>query len=263
MDSKPNEGVSITDLGPADLAGAMLRKSFSREPNRTLFARPIAAAAQMLATAGVWPTGMLIWRLWLYASHQRFRAGELLSWLGDPAETHPPAVRRIRPTWLLVAALVAWVLAALALAGLVGQAILAWAGWVDPLPSDPRRSTPALSAAGLIIAASILQIVSVLTVRLRMEQFCRRLSAAEPRLRLRVPDPAIPAWCVWPMLLAVPWAGLWIGGYRWLAWWLMPAIVALLAAEVQRGYITVTDRRLRYAIARRIGFLLPGRRGDR
>jgi hypothetical protein len=243
----------------------MLRKSFSRAPNRTLFAHPISALIQTLATAGLWPTGVLIWRLWLYASHQRFRAGELLWWLsgGDAPPAVPAAVGRIRPTGLLVAALVAWLLALIAWVGVIGRAMLAWMEWTTPLPTDPRQSYPALTAAVLLIVATMLQIVAVLTLRLRVEQALQRLNRAVPRLRLTMPDPTLPAWTIWPMLLAAPWVILWLSGHRWLGWWTIGVLVAMLAGEAQRGYISVTDRRLRYAIARRIGFLLNRRRPDR
>ena len=243
----------------------MLRKSFSRAPNRTLFAHPISALIQTLATAGLWPTGVLIWRLWLYAAHHRFRAGELLWWLsgGDTPPAVPAAVRRIRPTGLLVAALIAWLLAAASWIALVGRALPAWMEWTAPLPTDPRRSYLALAATGLLIVAAMLQIVAILTLRLRVEQFFRRLNLAVPRMRLTLPDPPLPAWTIWPMLLAAPWVLLWLSGSRWLGWWTIGVIVAMLAGEAQRGYISVTDRRLRYAVARRIGFLLNGRRPDR
>jgi hypothetical protein len=61
------------------------------------------------------------------------------------------------------------------------------------------------------------------------------------------------------MLIVIPWSWVWLAGWRTAAAWLAGGILATLAAEVQRGYITVSDCRMRYALARRINVLL--RRG--
>jgi hypothetical protein len=230
----------------------MLRKSFARGPSQKLFLSPIRTLVWAALTAGLMPTALLILRLWFYASHQRFRAGELVRWLSDGSADARLATRSIRPTAPLLVAAVAVAFSVFSMIGWV-----AWAAVVS-LPRSPGRFPPAVGLAMSVIVASLSQVITIFTLRLRMQQFVGRLNRAAG-LRVRTTDPRIPAWTVWPMLLIVPWSALWLAGFRWTAWWLMPAIVATLAAETQRGYITVTDRRARYAIARRVGRFLPGR----
>src|SRR5262245_13324885 len=89
----------------------MLRKSYARRPNKAVFWGPLSTLGAALATAGLWPMGLLLCRLWFYASHQRFRAGELRRWMleGEPVDrnasqrsTNPtdPRVAPVIPIWL-------------------------------------------------------------------------------------------------------------------------------------------------------------------
>lgn len=255
--------VTVIDLAPADLRGALLRKSFSRSPNQALYWSAGRSVPAAILTGGLLPAAVLLRRLWRYASHQRFRGGELLDWLrgGDvltPPGDRPADLRRVRPTGLLVAAGIAWAAGAVLVAWLALRAAASAVGWATPLPADPRHAPAAMAAVAALSASSVLQVVAILSLRLKVERFVARLERAAPALAPVRADPTMPAWTLWPMLLAIPWAALWLAGHRWAAAWLMPAVVALLASEAQRGYITVTDRRLRYALARRIGFLLYG-----
>lgn len=260
MDPARREQVTVIDLGPDDLAGAMLRKSFSRPPNRALYVRPFHGLLIALLTAGLMPTGLLIRRLWLYASHQRFRATELAEWLADGKSLSGQALRWIRPTGLIVAAGGVWSIATM-LAVYAG--LTAVTGW-----------TPAVRIRGLYVEAmaltAMLQILSVLILRMRVERclcmLCnasghdgsgkRAFAALRSGLEQTLGRSAIPLASLWPMLMVIPWSLVWLAGWRTAAAWLAGGIMATLAAEVQRGYITVSDRRMRYALARRINALL-------
>jgi hypothetical protein len=120
--------------------------------------------------------------------------------------------------------------------------------WLESGPVERWRAG-LLTAIGALVASSILQIVAILTLRMRTAQFFGHL------LHVHAP-PSLPGWVLWPLLLVLPFVGLWMCGWRGVAVGLIPAVFATLASEVQRGYITVTDRRLRYAVARRLSLLM-------
>jgi len=253
--------VTLEDLAPGDLRGAALRKSYARSPNQALFWRPRRTMLLALLTAGTAPTGVLLLRLWKYATHHRYRAAELVRWLGGSESSLQSRGRwtdGLQPTGALLLAGTAWAAGGACVAVTAGVGIAALMRGGGGLTHDPRDSLIALSAIALLAGSSLVQIVAILTLRLRVDQFVRRLEQAAVRLRPVRSAPELPGWVVWPMVLIVPWSAVWLAGYRWVAVWMMPAIFAVLASEVQRGYITVTDRRLRYALARRIGFLLHG-----
>lgn len=262
MDSSPVQ-FQVLELSPRNLRGAALRRSYARSPNQALFWRVKRAVVTATLTAGILPTGLLLLRLWRYAAHHRFRAGELVQWLRAsgcimPRGRPPGVVERLRPSAVLLAAGMAWATGTTCAVIIAGSALLRLPSGLDGPRDDPRASPVALAGVALLTASSFLQILAILVLRLRVERFIQRLSLAAVSLGPVRAAPELPVWVLWPMTLIVPWAAVWLGGYRWAAIWAVPAVFAVLASEVQRGYITVTDRRLRYALARRIGFLLNG-----
>lgn len=267
MDSSPVQ-IQVLELSPRNLRGAALRRSFARSPNQALFWRAKRAVVAATLTAGILPTGLLLLRLWRYAAHHRFRAGELVQWLHASESTMSPGrppgvVARLRPSGVLLAAGMAWVTGTTCAVMVAGSALLSLLSGFGGPRDDPRASPVALAGVALLTASSFLQILAILVLRLRVERCIQRLSLAAVSLGPVRAAPELPVWVVWPMILIVPWAAVWLAGSRWAAIWAVPAVFAVLASEVQRGYITVSDRRLRYAIARRIGFLLnsEGRSG--
>jgi len=240
----------------------MLRKSFARGTIRAIYVGPLQSLLMALLTAGVWPTGLLLTRLWLYASFQRFRGGELARWAayrnGVRDEPYAHLVRRIRPTGVLVFAGVFWIVAAAA--GLVIVVSFArWhLGWSPPLPADPRRCAPMVVLMVAGFATSIFHILAVLQIRLKMSQLIGRLAIWQIVISKNAGKADLPGFVLWPQALFVVAAPLLWLHWRWSAYWLIAAVAAMLAAEVQRGYITVADRRLRIAVARAIGRIMYG-----
>jgi hypothetical protein len=114
---------------------------------------------------------------------------------------------------------------------------------------------------GLVVAvptASILLMLGILSLRLRLTQLIERLAIWD--LAIRVPRRSLdlPQFVLWPLTGFAVVMPLILLQKRWAAFWLIAAIAGMLAAEVQRGYIIVADRRLRIAVARAIGRIMYG-----
>jgi hypothetical protein len=264
-DSQPQ--FLVERFGPDDLRGAMLRRSYVRRHHRALAHHPVRAGFEALLTAGLWPTGRLISRLWAYATQHRYRAGELADWLADRrgVEGRPylRLIRRTCPQVLFPLAVALWLVAAGTMAiGLIG-AIGGWLGhW--PVPGGAWRVwSMAYSAA--IGGAGLSHVSAVMQVRLRVEQAMERLGVLGLNFDPVRTGRDLPAWVLWPLLLlpAVVLVGVATGSGRAVLAWGLGASVGMLAAEVQRGYISVADRRARVAVARAIGPLLYGRHDGR
>lgn len=236
--------VTIEHFTRDDLRGAMLFRAFARSAPRAIFLRPGRSILLAVLTAGLFPTGLLLSRLWMIASFHRFRVAELSRWLGllaadAPLEAAPP-IRRIRPTGILLLAWSFW------FAGLItGVAAAGAAGY---------RSRLITIAVAAVAAAGFMQVLAVATLRLRVAQFFGLPEVRRSLGKIGAVDPSLPGWTLWPMALlpAVAFPFLLLH-WRLVALWTIAAVSSLLAAEVQRGYITVADRRLRYAVARAIG----------
>ncbi|HRK30749.1 MAG TPA: hypothetical protein PLD59_06690 [Tepidisphaeraceae bacterium] len=257
-----HSGVTVKSLGHHDLPGSMLRASFRRRGPAQFYFSPASALVMSLLTAGLFPTGLLLVRVWMYATPHRFRARELMTWLADGDRAISPMWRamlaRVRPTAPLAAAGGLWLIALGGAAVLVVQG-LHWLAGGPPLPADARRSVGLLVAGAGSALASLALLLSTLQLRLHLWRLMARLPVLELDCRK---DPArfdLPRWVVWPVAGAPVVLALTAGGWLWPAMWLMSSVVATLAAEVQRGYIIVADRRLRVAVARAIGGIMYGR----
>ncbi|MDW8263361.1 MAG: hypothetical protein RMJ35_12610 [Phycisphaerales bacterium] len=154
----------------------------------------------------------------------------------------------IAPKVMIALSLAGWLSAVLA-----GGLLLLWqiVGWLTP--DEARRSLLAFFLVAGVGAASLFQIGAVLRLSLRM--WCFGQSCRRQGLLIRLPEPwrNLPTQVLWPMLIAPLAIPLQWTDHPWPALWLTCVSFALLAAEVQRGYITVADRRLRLALARAIG----------
>jgi hypothetical protein len=258
--------IVVEQLGATDLHGAMLRKSFSRGPNRALYWPPARSLIAALLTAGLLPTGFLLWRLWLYASHHKFRAVELAAWMrapgppqfGDRIHGHlsasgPFNLRTIRPVPIFIVGALCWSGACALLVTIAAN----WVGLLD-LVSRSHDLTVVLFAA-MSMAASLAQLASVLSLRMRVHGYFARPDLKAIAYATADVDPNLPMWSLWPVLLSPLVIVAKLADSRVAALWIIAALVSALAAEVQRGYITVADRRLRYAIARQIGALMRER----
>lgn len=244
----PDGLLRVEQLRPrTDRRGWSLRKAYSRPANGSLYLKPLQALTIAIASMGLLPTGLLLSRLWMAASYQRFCAGELARWLGlidpeaDSGNVSP--IRRIRPTGCLLVGWAMWAVAAGCGLAAGGMAI---AG------TGPAKTMLMLAGAASA-AASCCQLMAIASLRLRVHQFIHRREVLD-RLRPVSPvDPALPGWSVWPLALIAASEIILVGlGFRPAAVWMVAAGASVLAAEVQRGYITVADRRLRFAVARAI-----------
>lgn len=258
--------ITVERYGHPDLAGAMLRKSFSRSPVRAAYWAPGKSVFFALISAGVWPAALLLYRLWLYGSFQRFRAGELAKWAeqraGSSGAPYARLVRLVRPTAEITLGIFCiWIALACGF-WLAAWFTLARFDVVASFPVDPRRCLPAMVFVIAIFLASIFQMLAVIKLRLRVEQLIERLNVWGIHVSRKTVDPNLPRFVLWPiglLLLGLPSILL---HWRWMAFWQIAVAASVLAAEVQRGYITVADRRMRLAVARAIGRILygPGRK---
>lgn len=259
LDHAGQSQVVVESLGGKDLAGAMLRRSFSRRPNKSLYWPPLPAVAVAFITAGLWPGGLLIYRLWKYATHQRFRAGELALWVRKP---NPPVIQsmsagspvhdvhwtEIMPRFAIRMSMLCW-LVAVAIGGVIALNLLLDFQFLQSRSGSTRMMVIWFV---LISLACMLHISAVFGLRERVEScFCRR----DMRLALLRASRTrnMPLWCLWPAVLALFSIPVKLAGFQFAAMWIVTATAAVLASEIQRGYITVADRRLRLSVARAIG----------
>jgi hypothetical protein len=268
VDAPQRVTITVENFAPADLHGAMLRKSFSRPANRALFWPAIQSLIAAFLTAGLLPTGFLLWRLWLYATHQRFRAGDLAKWLraSDPPQfdymIRPilPAVfnlRSVRPTSIFIVAAVCWLTAC-------AMPIISLAAAGGLIDISPRaRDLLLVLFFALISAAAMALLATILALRMRVHGYFARPDLKSIAVTAISVDPNLPLWTLWPALLSPLAVIAKLLDSRLAALWVVAALVAMLAAEVQRGYITVADRRLRYTVARAIAALMWSERKNR
>lgn len=259
LDHAGQPQVIVESLGDKDLAGAMLRRSFSRRPNRNLYWAPLPAVVAAFFTAGLWPSGLLIYRLWTYATHQRFRAGELARWVRTP---NPPIIQsmnsgspvhdvhwtKIMPRFTIHLSMLCW-LAAVAIGGVIALNLLFNFEFLQSRSGSTRMTVIWFVLTSL---ACMLHISAVFGLRERVESCLTRRDMRLP-LSSAPGSRNMPLWSLWPAALATLSIPVKLAGFQFAAVWIVTATAAVLASEIQRGYISVADRRLRLSVARAIG----------